>query len=280
MSSGDKQHYVPAALIGGFGNAADRKRTRHAVVCWRRRESGAALETKAETIGWVKAMYRLKDPADGLDPDVVDKVWKVIEPHISDAVGEFEKRTETAAEREWLMVYASMAGVRHPDFEHAINRWLAEWGKPDVRGDDVHRVRLEALENGLVPLREWRWRILHSPPEAPRFTLNDRAWSYVPEFDRGARGRRALYLPLNSRVAAVGWLGESAGGFDHLTLRPNWVRWLNAVTWTLAPMFVVGHPDDAAALSAERTLNEVEKAMTLRNGSFQGITRKFLFDEI
>jgi len=168
MSSGAKQHYVPAALIGGFGETADHKRPRDAVVCWRRRGWGVARETKAEAIGWHWGMYRLESPAHGLDPDVVDAVWDVIEPGISGAVRRFESGTDTAGEREWLVAYASMAGVRHPDFKFAINRWLAEWGKPGVRGDDVHGVRLEALGNGLVPMSNWRWRILHSPPEAPR----------------------------------------------------------------------------------------------------------------
>ncbi|MFD8615304.1 DUF4238 domain-containing protein [Streptomyces sp. NPDC059631] len=280
MSSGAKQHYVPAALIGGFGRTADRERLRHAVVCWRRREWAETRETSAEAIGWRTAMYRLQNPADGVDPDVVDAVWDVIEPRIPDVVNRFEDGMSTATEREWLVVYASMVGVRHPDFGPAINRWLAEWGKPGVHGDDVHRVRLETLENGLAPMRKWRWRILHSPPEAPRFTLNDRAWSYLPQLRQQAQGRRALYLPLSSRVAAVGWLSQEAGGLDHQKLRLNWVRWLNAVTWTTAPAFIVGHPDDATALRTERTTNEVEKAITLRNGSFHGITGKYLFDAI
>ena len=280
MSSGAKQHYVPAALIGGFGRTADRERLRDAVVCWRQRGWAGTRETSAEAIGWRLGMYRLQNPADGLDPDVVDAVWDVIEPGISGAVRRFEDGMNAASEREWLVVYASMAGVRHPDFEPAINRWLAELGKPDVRGDDVHRVRLEALENSLTPMRKWRWRILHSPPEAPRFTLNDRAWSYLPQLRPQAQGRRALYLPLSSRVAAVAWLSLSAEGLDHQTLRPNWVRWLNAVTWTTAPAFIVGHPDEANVLGAERTTNKVERAITLRNGSFQGITGKYLFDEV
>jgi hypothetical protein len=78
----------------------------------------------------------------------------------------------------------------------------------------------------------------------------------------------------------VPWLGESTGGFDHQVLRPSWVRWLNTVTWTTAPTFAVGHRDEAAALGAERTLGEVEKAITLRNGSFQGVTGKYLCDEV
>ncbi|MFJ3899908.1 hypothetical protein [Streptomyces sp. NPDC090083] len=51
MSSVSKQHYVPAALIGGFGKTAGRKRTRHTLVCWRSRDWSAVLETKAEAIG-------------------------------------------------------------------------------------------------------------------------------------------------------------------------------------------------------------------------------------
>ncbi|MGW4490411.1 hypothetical protein [Streptomyces sp. NPDC004376] len=281
MGSGAKQHYVPAALIGGFGRTADRERRRHAVVCWRRREWAGTRETSAEAIGWRLGMYRLQNPADGLDPDVVDGVWDRVEHGIPEAMRRFEGGMNTATELEWLVLYASMAGVRHPNFEPEINRRLAERGEPSVYGDDVHRVRLEALENGLAPMHKWRWRILHSPPEAPRFTVNDRAWSYLPQLRPGAQGRRALYLPLNSRVAAVAWLSQSTAGLlDHQTLRPNWVRWLNAVTWTTAPMFIVGHPDDAAVLSAERTTNEVVQAITLRNGSFKGIIGRYLFDEV
>ncbi|WP_420313272.1 hypothetical protein ACOB87_43995 [Streptomyces sp. YS-B37] len=80
------------------------------------------LETKARAIDWAGAIYRPRDPPDDLDPNVVDVAWKEIEPHMSDTAGRFEERTDTAAEREWLMAYASMGGVHHPDFDGAINR--------------------------------------------------------------------------------------------------------------------------------------------------------------
>ncbi|MGW3109477.1 hypothetical protein [Streptomyces sp. NPDC001100] len=68
---------------------------------------------------------------------------------------------------------------------------------------------------------------------------------------------------------------EEREGSTSRCLPPNWVRWLNTVTWTTAPTFVVGDRDEAAALSAERTLGEVEKVIALRNGSFQGVTGKY-----
>ncbi|MGV9237840.1 hypothetical protein [Streptomyces nigra] len=52
------------------------------------------------------------------------------------------------------------------------------------------------------------------------------------------------------------------------------------MTWTTAPTFAVGYRDEAAALGAQRTLGEVERAITLRSGSFQGVTGKYLFDEV
>ncbi len=79
------------------------------------------LETKARAIDWAGAIYRPRNPTGDLAPDVVDVAWKEIEPHIS-VVGRFEELTDTTAEREWLMAYASMGGVHHPDFDGAINR--------------------------------------------------------------------------------------------------------------------------------------------------------------
>ncbi|WP_037569265.1 hypothetical protein [Phaeacidiphilus oryzae] len=273
---------MPAALIGGFGDVSGRPGLRDAEVWWRRKEWDTARGTKAEAIGWRSKMYRLQAPAPGGDPDVVDAVWDVVEPRLPGAVGRLQRGTDTAEDRSWLVVYAAMAGVRHPDFQEAINRWRLEAGQPAVSGDAVHMVRLEALANGLELIETWRWRILHSPPEAPRFILNDRAWSYVPQLRRDAQGRRALYLPLNSRLSAVAWLGP-AGGFDHRVLRPNWVRWLNGVTWSAAPLFIVGHPQDRTALAAQPTADEVAlQPITMNLSSFQGdgVVGKFLFDEM
>lgn len=277
MSSGERQHYLPATLLGGFGVARS-GRLREAELRWRRRNSSTVLATKADAIGWRSRMYRLTTPAPGVDPDVVDAVWDIIEPRLRQVVGELEAGSTDPVIQQAFLVYAAMVGVRHPDFGGALNRWFAEAGRPATSGDAIQMARLEVMSNGLQTLLpSMRWRFLHSPPDAPRFTISDRGWTYIGQHDRQGRG---LYIPLNTRVAAVGWEGP-AGGFDHRVLRPNYVRWLNAATWTDAPEFVVAHPHSEAELEAQRTAREVSERVTLVNGAFRDIPgRQYLFDEI
>lgn len=280
--SGDRQHYLPAVLIGGFGDDAG-KSPRDATVCWRRREWDAAQETKAEAIGWRSRMYRLSNPIAGVDPDVVDGVWKGVESRLSGAVRRTEASSETDEDRAVILNYAAMLGVRHHQFEAVVNRWLAELGRAAVSGDQVHEVRLDTLRNTLQQVRDFRWRFLHSPADAPRIILNDLGWAYVGhENKRGRNPGRALYIPLNSRVAAVAWLSPSrTGGFDHQILRPNWVRWLNAAVWHEAPEFVAGHTEDAAELAKLCHPHYVRARYTLALGAFKDIHgRTYLLDEI
>ncbi|MEV6029236.1 DUF4238 domain-containing protein [Streptomyces sp. NPDC052036] len=277
MSTGERQHYLPATLLGGFGMARG-DRLREAELRWRRRNSGIVLATKAESIGWRSRMYRLANPAPGVDPDVVDTVWDTIEPYLHQLVSELEAGSTDPVIQQAFLVYAAMVGVRHPDFGDALNRWYAEAGQPAISGDAVQMARLKVMSNGLQTLLpSMRWRFLHSPSDAPRFTISDRGWTYIGQHNRPGRG---LYIPLNSRVAAVGWEGP-AGGFDHQVLRPNYVRWLNAAIWTDASEFVAGHPESEAELQTQRTAREVSHRITLVNGAFRDIPgRRYLFDEI
>lgn len=276
MGSGDRQHYLPAALIGGFGDRRGRRDPREALVCWRRRSSPVVRETIAEAIGWRRGTYRLEDPQPGVDPDIVDAVWDDVEGELSSAVGRFETRADTQADHDWLRAYAGTAGVRHPQFASAVNRWLPTLDLPPVSGDQVHVARLVALRNSREIIRSWRWRLLHSPQDAPRFAISDLGWAYIGQPDMNGRG---LYLPLNSRVAALAWRG-TPGGFDHQLLRPNWVRWLNAAMWTEAPEFLVTHPDEHPSLEVQRTADEVAARVTLSRGAFQELGGpRLLFDE-
>ncbi|QMU78855.1 DUF4238 domain-containing protein [Streptacidiphilus sp. PB12-B1b] len=276
--SGRKQHYLPAALIGGFGDSAGRD-PRDAVVVWRRRRWEGPREAAAQYIGWRPGMYRLNDPPPGVDKDVVDKVWETVEPHLPHLVERLAAGRETAEDHSMLMDYVAMAGVRHPNFAQAVNRWRAELGMPIITGDEVHVARLDVLTRGPQLVRGFRWRVLHTSPDAPRFILNDLSWTYIGQQGWAGRG---LYFPLSESVALVGWLKRGlTGGFDHQVLRPNWVRWLNAATWTEAPEFIVGHPADALDLAQQRTAKQVSERVTLARGAFQDVAgQRFLFDEV
>jgi hypothetical protein len=56
------------------------------------------------------------------------------------------------------------------------------------------------------------------------------------------------------------------------------VKWLNAVTWSEAPQFVVGSPDDTAMLTKLRTPDEIGPALN-GLGPYQG-SNALMFDDI
>jgi hypothetical protein len=58
--SGKQQHYLPAALIGGFGVAAASGRLREATVAVRRTATGAVdpVDPRAESIASLPGIYR------------------------------------------------------------------------------------------------------------------------------------------------------------------------------------------------------------------------------
>lgn len=49
-------------------------------------------------------------------------------------------------------------------------------GQAAPQGDDVQYARVLALRNQLPVLATWRWRVLHSPADAPSFMITDRGW--------------------------------------------------------------------------------------------------------
>ena len=154
-------------------------------------------------------------------------------------------------------------------------------GQPPVAGDAVQVARLVFLDNGLAPLGQFRWRIAHSRPEAPRFIVNDLAWMYVA--DPGMRGR-GLVVPLNSRVAALAWIDQAnRGAVDHQDMRPGTVRWVNAATWEQAPEFVVGDPDDKYYSMELRDAAYVGNRVTTQLGAYYGFetaTHAWLFADL
>jgi len=273
--TGDKQHFLPAALIGGFGHAATGQPLREAQVLWRRREWSQPRPTKAENIGYVKRMYRLAAPPPGFEADMIDELWEGFEDDLPEAVARTASRQETSDDQYTLVKYIAAAGVRHPDFAEAVNRWRDEQGMGPVTGDDVQLARVGSLAEGLKLVQGFRWRFVHSPASGPPFILNDRGWSYIGEQDRPGRG---LWIPLSAEVALLAWLQSGADGvFDHLTIWPGWAKWLNAATWEDAPQFVVGHPDDRSQLEQLTSTGDVKPSLE-RIGPYRN-TRQHLFSD-
>lgn len=273
--SGKKQHFLPAALIGGFGRPSADGKARNAVVVWRSLSDATVREERAANIGYRARMYRLHRPPPGTDPDRIEHLWRIVEPYLTNAIKRAVKGCETRDDQRVLIEHAAALGVRHPGFEKSYNAARAACGLPPLQGDLVHAARIHGLMRNQRTLRMHRWRFLHSPRQARRFVLNDRGYGQVVIVDSSGRQQGGTFLPLHPRLALLGWLAPRAGGFDHFNLQPNWVRSLNAITWDHARRFVVAHPDDVAMLREQRPL---DRAQPFTANAFLG-SRLSLFDE-
>jgi len=147
---------------------------RDAEVLWRRRAWQQSRPTVADNIGYVNKLYRLEAPSPGVSADRVDELWDHFEKPLPDAIARAAARQDTDAERTTLIEYVAAAGVRHPDFADAVNRWRTELGMPLVTGDQVQVQRVSVLTRGLKLVQGFRWRFVHRPAFRPRFVLNDR----------------------------------------------------------------------------------------------------------
>lgn len=248
--SGDDQHYLPAALIGGFGIVRAGKPLRKAQIVVRELISGEVHPATAEDVAFCRALYRLENPGPGVDSDIVDKLWTPVETELPAMVGRLDASTVEPDDPEKWIWYAAMAGVRHPiafpalAVHHQQNR-----GDPDPVGDQIQGMRVEALINGQKQMHNWRWRVLHGPKDVPRFVLSDRGWSVIREPTRKMQG---IWLPVGPRVGILGYLDDPClpprkpPFFEHRELTLSWAQWLNATAFSDKTMTrsVFGHPDD------------------------------------
>jgi hypothetical protein len=254
--SGVKQHYQPAALIGGFGQPAPSGRLREARVAVRRKATGVVDSgfPRAERLAYQPGMYRLTSPPAGVDPDVVDKLWDPVETGLRDVAARLTTRRLQPGDDQLLFDYAATAGVRHPSFKDVVADYQARRGRPALQGDGVQYARVLALGNQRPVMPTWRWRVLHSPAGAPRFMITDRGWMYVGMEDWPTHG---LLLPMGPRVAILGYLDDPGlppgrpAFEEHLDLCPSTITWINAAAWADPYIeLLIAHPDDRDRLAA------------------------------
>jgi hypothetical protein len=254
--SGKNQHYLPAALIGGFGRPAASGKLREATVAVRRKATGAVDSgfPKAEKLASRPEMYRLASPPTGVDRDIVDKLWDPVETSLRDLVGRLTSRSLLPEDDQLLFTYAATAGVRPPAFEALAADHHAKQSQAAPQGDEMQYARVLALRNQLPVLPTWRWRVLHSPADAPRFMITDRGWMYVGQEDWPTHG---LLLPMGPRVAILGYLDDPQlpprrpAFEEHLDLCQSVINYLNAAAWADPYIdLLIAHPEDRDRLAS------------------------------
>lgn len=254
LVSGRNQHYLPAALIGGFGRPVG-SRLRDAQVAVRRKPCDTVDIDfpAAETLAFRPDMYTLASPPAGVDPKFVDRLWDPVETHLRDLVGRLDDRGLQSGDDELLFTYAAQAGVRHPSFEAVVGDYQMRQGQAALDDDGAQWARWRASLNQLAGLRKWRWRVLHAPADVPRLILNDRGWILVGQENWPTAG---LFLPMGPRVAILGYPDDPAlppgrpPFEEHLDLCRSTLDYLNAAAWD-DPYIELGiaHPDDRSRLA-------------------------------
>ena len=270
--SGSRQHHLAAGLIGGFGTLDPRSQShRDAHVVALIVSSGRIEPRRAHSLGWERNLYRLQAPPPGIHQDVIDHLWSPTEAALPDLISRLDTRQlKQPEDTETLRDYLAAAVVRHPSFEDQAAAIYAAQGKPAPTGDDLQLVRLGALRGAGIHVLNWRWRVLHSPPDCQRFVLNDRGWSVIQEVGRSDIG---LFVPMGPRVALYGYpdapdLPPRVTPFtEHRDLAMTWVEWFNTATaGVIVPdsyiKEVIGHPGDAGLLERLRDGAEVFPSWT------------------
>ncbi len=165
--TGEKQHYLPAAVIGGFGEARSQS-PRESIVAVGRRDGGRTRISAARAVAFERNTYRLANPVPGVDPDVVDKTWQLLEPYLPGALHRLAENTQTSVDQEVVLLYVAAWAVRHPEvFRVIANEQQEAAGLPALQGDLLQIARLQAMENTISEISGWRWHVFLCPDDGP-----------------------------------------------------------------------------------------------------------------
>ena len=171
-----------------------------------RRKATGAVDSgfpKAEKLAYRPEMYRLASPPAGVDRDIVDKLWEPSRT-VCATWSPGSLPAPAARGRPLLFAYAATAGVRHP----RSRPWPPTIRRSRAAARRATKCSTRACSHSVTSFRycpTWRWRVLHSPADAPRFMITDRGWMYVGQEDWPTHG---LLLPMGPRVAILGYLDD------------------------------------------------------------------------
>jgi len=242
MADTDKKrndHYLPAALIGGFGIRDIRESKtglRYANVAVRRHSLPDELDIKrAENVAKNIGGYWVARPPKGLSANFIDDYWRQYESQLPGAIHRLGARTWTEQDWETVRMHVVAQAVRSPDFERVAIAYRAAKGDPITHRDQVQHERLLTLANTPALLALSRFAIVRTPEDGHRFVMNDKGYVTVADPYNDQKG---VLFPLSGRVAVlcVPDIGEISDRTDawlctDLTLTPGAVEAWNLASW-------------------------------------------------
>ncbi|WP_152626645.1 hypothetical protein [Streptacidiphilus carbonis] len=249
----DLPHYLPAALIGGFGIPNPRRKgARYASVCMRRRATPDVVvgPLPAERIGAEYGVYDVDRPDQDLPGDFAEILWQAYESDLPSAAAALE--SGLCQRDDWLtiLLHIQAQSIRHPDFARVATEHLTGAGRDAPDRDEVQRQRQRTHLESRALLSQARFAVIRRSKNARRFLLNDKGYVSVGDVALGTRG---VLFPLTGNVAVLMAVSEAVPGDDfeagplaERALNVRGMDIINGSTWELNGITcVIGHPDDA-----------------------------------
>lgn len=186
-----RQHYLPAAYVGGFSPSSKSKRRDRPVWCLRRGQE-LAWQDRPRNLLFGDDLYVTipgvywapEGTTDQQQRDVVDWVWGGYESHLPAAIARLAARDAPLPANMWirtLVPFVTGLFVRHPNYfeQYGPNRWPrwqdeAELSTATEPWPGANSSRLMELQRLLAPICAARWMVIHAEPST-RYITNDLA---------------------------------------------------------------------------------------------------------
>jgi len=259
----ERPHYLPASLIGGFGEPGTGKNAaslRYAKVCVRRRDNPDVLAraVRADNVAVQNGLYDVGQPGPELPADFAENLWRQYEGPLPAAIKALEAGRFT--QEDWLAVllHIQAQSIRHPDFDRQALDYIARNETADPGRDHIQIQRQRTHEETRQWMARARFAVLRHRKLAQRFLINDKG--YVPLHDVGL-DLRGVVFPLSGMVAVLMVIEAAQPDDDYeqgpqaeRALNPKGMAIINEATWdTVGIKCVIGHPDDMPWIAELRT---------------------------
>ena len=285
MAKAARPHYLPAGLIGGFGEPDTGKHAghlRYAWVCvWRTEDRGTVTRTRADNVAIQNGVYDVAEPGPDLPADFAEQLWQRYEGALPGAIRALENRSWTRDDWQTVLLHVQAQSIRHPDFARAVHEHVGEPAAARLGPDEMQAERQRTYQDTRAWMARARFAVLRHREPAQRFLANDKG--YVPLHDV-ARDVRGVVFPLSGLVAVlmvveVAQPGDNyeQGPLAERILNPKGMEIINEATWdTVGIKCVIGYPDDEQAIAALTTREKTVSMPAL--GPYRGNRELGLFD--
>jgi hypothetical protein len=140
-----RPHYLPASLIGGFGEPDTGKRAgqlRRAWVCVRWTQgTGTVTRARAGNIAIENGIYDVAEPGPELSADFAEQLWRQYEGALPGAISALENGSWARGDWQAALLHVQAQAIRHPDFARAVHEHAGKLAAAELRPDDIQAER-------------------------------------------------------------------------------------------------------------------------------------------